>query len=166
MARPGIYSPVLPLMKKTGLILLVLTLLPLAAWSQVEGLYTPPPDSVSLVIDRMDDGSKPGKIILNQDPRLTSVLRKHAAFNKSHGYSGWAILIYKGREIARANQARAEFENLYAQMNLPVEVQYNEPDFSTLAGFFRNKEDAFRFKKQIEVTFTQAYLVRTRILQD
>ncbi|MFH0761253.1 MAG: hypothetical protein V2A67_07090 [Bacteroidota bacterium] len=153
-------------MKKSFLIILIICVLPLTVDAQEELTVTPPPDSISLVIDRLGDDSRPGKVRVIQDPRLTSVLRKHAAYNFTVGVPGWRILIYKGLDRIRANQVKADFENAFGNLGLPVEVQYTEPDFSTLVGSFRTKEDAFRFKKQVETRFTQAYLVHARVSQD
>lgn len=141
-------------------------MLPLKIFAQEEVALAVPPDSITLVTDRLDDDSRPGKVRLAQDPRLTSVLRKHAAYNETKGFRGWSILIYKGLDRVKANQVKADFENTFGSLGLPVEVQYTEPDFSTLAGTFRTKEDAFRYKKQVETRFTQAYLVPSRVSQN
>ncbi len=140
-------------------------MLPISVGAQEEVAFTVQPDSISLIIDRLNDDSRPGKVTVNQDSRLTTVLRKHAAYNLTNGNPGWSILIYKGLDRVKANQVKADFENNFGSLGLPVEVQYTEPDFSTLAGSFRTKEDAFRFKKQLETRFTQAYLVPARVSQ-
>jgi hypothetical protein len=153
-------------MKKVILIILIICALPAIVSAQQESAATPPPDSITLVVDRLGDGSKPGKVRVIQDARLTSVLRKHAGYNLTTGVPGWRILIYKGTDRERASQAKADFEDAFGNLGLPIEVQYNEPDFSTLVGSFRTKEDAFRYKKMVEGRFTQAYLVHARISQD
>jgi len=153
-------------MKKSFLIILIICLLPFSVHAQEEVAIAPPPDSISLVVDRLDDDSRPGKVRVIQDPRLTSVLRKHAAYNLTNGIPAWSILIYKGLDRVKANQVKADFENTFGSLGLPVEVQYTEPDFLTLAGSFRTKEDAFRYKKQVETRFTQAYLVPARVSQN
>jgi hypothetical protein len=152
-------------MKNLFLIILIISLLSFSVKAQEDVTFTPPPDSISLIVDRLADDSRPGKVRVIQDPRLTSVLRKHAAYNITNGIPAWSILIYKGLDRVKANQVKADFENTFGSLGLPVEVQYNEPDFLTLAGSFRTKEDAFRYKKQIETRFTQAYLVPARVSQ-
>lgn len=153
-------------MMRLRLIILIICVIPFSGYGQQETTETTPPDSVSLVINRLEDGQQPGKVKVYQDPRLNSILRKHYEFNKTTGISGFRILIYKGLDRTKANQARAEYESVFSELGLPVEVQYNEPDFSTLVGSFRTKEDAFRFKKQLMVRFTQAYIVQARITLD
>jgi hypothetical protein len=151
---------------KILVIILILCVIPVVVSAQEEALGLAGNDSAKLIVNRLQDDQQPGKVKVYQDPRLTSVLRKHLEFNKTYGTSGYRILIYKGRDMTKANQAKAEFENSFSQLGLPVEIQYNEPDFSTMIGSFRTREDAFRFKKQLVVKFPQAYLVQTKITLD
>jgi hypothetical protein len=68
--------------------------------------------------------------------------------------------------MSKANQTKAEFEEAFPQLGLRVNVEYNEPDFSTLVGAFRTKQDAFRYKQMLIARFPQAYLVTSRITLD
>ena len=147
-------------------IVLILCGIPFVVSAQEEAMGLTGSDSAKLIINRMQDGQQPGKVKVYQDPRLSSILRKHLEFNKTYGSSGYRILIYKGRDMTKANQAKAEFENSFSQLGLPVDIQYNEPDFSTLVGSFRTREDAFRFKKELAIKFPQAYVKQTRITLD
>lgn len=123
-------------------------------------------DSSSLIISRLESGTSKGRVRVVQDPRLTSILRKHVEFNKSSGVAGWRILIYKGREMTKANQLKADFEEAFGQLNLRTDVKYFEPDFSVLVGSFRTKEDAYRYKQMLSTKFPQAYLVQAQITLD
>ena len=58
------------------------------------------------------------------------------------------------------------FEEFFSQLAMRVNIEYSEPDFSTLVGAFRTKEDAFRYKQKLSVKFPQAYLVPGRIALD
>ena len=123
-------------------------------------------DSSKLIINRLEAGHNSGNIKIVQDPRLTSILRKHIEFNKTNGVKGWRILIYKGRVMSKANQAKAEFENSFSHLSLNVSVSYREPDFLTMVGKFRTKEDAYRYKQMLISQFPQAYLVQERLTQE
>ncbi|MFA5815158.1 MAG: hypothetical protein WC865_06025 [Bacteroidales bacterium] len=153
-------------MKLSGFILLIILILPISLFAQEEKGKVAVTDSANLIINRLESGTIAGKVKVIQDPRLTSILRKHFEFNKTSSVPGWRILIYKGREMSRANQLKAEFEEAFNQLSLQVNVEYNEPDFSTLVGTFRTKEDAYRYKQMLIVRFPQAYLVQTRITLD
>jgi hypothetical protein len=144
-------------------ILLIILILPISIFAQEEQGKAVTADTSNLIINRLDSGTITGKIKVIQDPRLNSILRKHYEFNKSTGVPGWRILIYKGREMSKANQVKAEFETSFSQLALRVNVEYNEPDFSTLVGSFRTKEDAYRYKQMLITRFPQAYLVPARI---
>ena len=153
-------------MKINRLIILIIWIIPFSVLAQQVTSATTAADSVVLVIDRLGDGNQPGKVVVIQDPRLGSILRKHFEFNKTTGITGYRILIYKGLDRTRANQIKAEYESTYSDLKLPAEIQYNEPDFSTLVGYFRFREDAFRFKKQLMGKFPQAYIVEAKITRD
>lgn len=153
-------------MKISRFILLIILILPISLFAQEEKGKVAVTDSANLIINRLESGAIAGKVKIIQDPRLTSILRKHFEFNKSSGVPGWRILIYKGREMSRANQFKAEYEEAFSQLVLRVNVEYNEPDFSTLVGTFRTKEDAYRYKQLLIVRFPQAYLVPVRITLD
>jgi hypothetical protein len=68
--------------------------------------------------------------------------------------------------MTRANQTKADYEESFSELGLPVIIEYNEPDFSTLVGGFRTKEDAYRYKQKLSVKFPQAYLTPSRITLD
>ena len=120
-------------------------------------------DTTNLVITRLEQGASGSNLKVVQDPRLTNILRRHYEFNRTTGVDGWRILIYKGREMSRANQWKADYEAAFGQLGLRVNVEYSEPDFSTLVGAFRTKEDAYRYKQKLSARFPQAYLVQARI---
>lgn len=153
-------------MKISRLILLIILILPVSLYSQEQKANVAAVDSADLIINKLEAGASDGKVKIIQDQRLTSILRKHVEFNKTSSVPGWRILIYKGREMSRANQTKAEFEEFFSQLAMRVNIEYSEPDFSTLVGAFRTKEDAFRYKQKLSVKFPQAYLVPARIALD
>ena len=153
-------------MKLLRFILLIILILPISLYAQVEKGNITGIDSANLIIKQLESGTREGKVKVVQDPRLTSILRKHFEFNKTSSVPGWRILIYKGREMPRANQIKAEYEEAFGQLTFQVNVEYKEPDFSTLVGTFRTKEDAYRYKQMLIIRFPQAYLVPARITLD
>lgn len=150
------------MMHQIGISLLLL-FLPIRLMAQEDSMQTTPPDSMNMIINQLEYDQSPGQVKVIQDPRLTRLLRKHYDFNKAKGGPGWRILIYKGRDRNQAYSAEAQFVEVFRDLKLPVEVRYNEPDFSTIVGAFRTKEDAFRFRQMMIERFPQAYLVPERI---
>ncbi|MDD3812712.1 MAG: hypothetical protein PHV14_10550 [Bacteroidales bacterium] len=125
-----------------------------------------PPDSSRLIIHQLETGNHPGRMILHQDPRLTQILRRHAEFNKTEGSPGWRLLIFKGKGRSDAFNTQATFLEFFNNLNLRVDIHYEEPDFMTLVGSFRTKEEAFRFQKILESKFPNAYPVKATIFID
>ena len=154
------------MMKKSGLILLIILILPICLFAQEVKSGQTATDSSNLIINKLESGTLAGKVKVIQDPRLYGILRKYVEFNKTSSVPGWRILIYKGREMSRANQVKADFEESFSQLGLKVNIEYNEPDFSTLVGAFKTKEDAYRFKQKLSTKFPQAYLTPARITLD
>jgi hypothetical protein len=146
-----------------GLILLMISI---RLNAQEESGQAATSDSMRMIINQIEYNTSPGQVKVIQDPRLTRLLRKHYNFNKARGGPGWKILIYKGRDRSQAYSAEARFVEVFRDLNLPVEVRYNEPDFSTIVGAFRTKEDAFRFRQMLVDRFPQAYLVPERIYSE
>ena len=153
-------------MKSNLFILLIFLSLPILVTAQEEPDKTLIADSASLIINKLETGALSGNVTVIQDPRLTKILRKQYEYNRSTGVPGWRILIYKGRDMSKANQSKAGYEESFSQLSLPVSVEYNEPDFSTMVGSFRTKEDAYRYKQMLIVRFPQAYLVPARITME
>lgn len=153
-------------MKLSGFIILIIIILPISLAAQEGSRKVAVADSSRLILNQLETGPKTGNIKVKQDPRLTSILRKHAEFNKTASTPGFRILVYKGRDMSKANQMKAEFEESFSQLELKVTIEYNEPDFSTLVGAFRTKADAYRYRQILIVRFPNAYLVPARITLD
>jgi hypothetical protein len=153
-------------MKRFALILLIILILPITLFAQQVQTQSTGADSANLIIHKLETGTNQGKVKVVQDPRLTGILRKHFEYNKTSAEPGWRILIYKGRDMSKANQVKADFEQNFSKLNMRVNVEYYEPDFSTLVGAFKTKEDAFRYKQMLSARFPQAYLVPVRITKE
>ena len=153
-------------MKRQALILLIILILPITLFAQQVQTQATGADSANLIIRKLETGTNQGKVKVVQDPRLTNILRKHFEYNKTTAVAGWRILIYKGRDMSKANQVKADFEENFSKLNMRVNVEYYEPDFSTLVGAFKTKEDAFRYKQMLSARFPQAYLVPVRITKE
>ncbi len=150
-------------MKLSRYILLIILIIPLYLPAHDQKLGTTSSDTTQLFINRLETGRMEGNIKVVQDPRLTTILRRHYEYNRNTILPAWRILIYKGGEMKKANQMKAEFEESFSSLGMEVIVKYSEPDFSTLVGAFRTKEDAFRYKQMLSVRFPQAYLVSSKM---
>ena len=122
-------------------------------------------DSVNThrILTQLEKGLPIGRIRIYQDERVDALLRKHISYNDSVGVQGWKILIYHGRERKRAQDAGAQFNSEFPDIDMPTLVDYQAPDFKTLVGAFRTKEEAYCLHQQIKVEFELSYLVPATI---
>ncbi len=120
-------------------------------------------DSTHIILNYLEKDMPFGKIKINQDRRVELLLRKHISYNDSVGIQGWRILIYHGRNIKQAQDAGALFSSSFPDLDLPSLVDYQAPDFKTLVGAFRTREEAYRLHQQIISEFEFSYLVHATI---
>lgn len=122
-------------------------------------------DSMNLILKRLSASHLPGKVnIIPHDDRILDLLWRHVNFNDSVGIYGWKILIYNGRIRDDANKAEALFLNSFPELKVQTKVVYPEPpDFKTLIGVFRTKEEAFKLQQHIKGVFKHCYLVYVRL---
>lgn len=122
-------------------------------------------DSVNLILKQLADQGLPGNVnIVPHDDRILDLLWRHVNYNDSIGIYGWKVLIYNGRSRQAALDAEAMFLTSFRDLNVPSKVVYPEPpDFKTLVGVFRTKEEAYRLQQQIKGVFKFCYLVYVRL---
>jgi len=112
-----------------------------------------------IFLHKLEAPREPGDVVIDQDPRVTRILRKLYEYRKNKPVRGWKVLIYRGRDRNQAYAIQADFVEHYGHLGLPVTVNYQEPDFFTLVGAFHTKEEAFRYRALIHGYFPNGYLV-------
>ena len=132
-------------------------------YSQQTGKVEAGADSLKVILRHLEDDHPLGNIYINQDSRIDSLLIKHISYNDSVGIPGWKILIYRGRELKTAQDAGAKFAEAFPDLDLNTIVDYQAPDFKTLVGAFRTREEAYKLYQEIKSEFEYSYLVRTTI---
>jgi len=120
-------------------------------------------DSIRPILDKLEKNIPLGGFKIKQDERLNALLRKHISYNDSVGIQGWKILIYHGRDLKQAREAGALFNTAFPDLDMDYLVDYQAPDFKTLVGAFRTREEAYRFHQQIKSEFEFSYLVHATI---
>ncbi len=133
------------------------------AFGQEELPIKQSPDSTHRILQFLENDLPIGKININQDNRIDALLRKHIGYNDSVGIRGWRIMIYHGRNIKQAQDAGALFTSSFPDLDLASLVDYQAPDFKTLVGAFRTREEAYRLHQQIISEFKFSYLVHAAI---
>jgi hypothetical protein len=99
---------------------------------------------------------------VNADPRLQTLVNKHAEVNASGKEKGYRVQIYFGADKAKANEMKAKFLGRYSGDIKAYEV-YEVPNFKIRVGDFRSRLDAYRFLKKIRSEFPSAFLVESEI---
>lgn len=120
-------------------------------------------DNTNKILNHLEEDLPLGKIKITQEQRLDKLLRKHISYNDSLGIQGWKILVYRGRELKMAREAGALFDTTFPDLELDYLVDYQAPDFKTLVGAFRTREEAYRIHQQIKSEFEFSYLVHASI---
>ena len=137
-----------------------------SAFSQVQDTVTIPPSAdQNLILKQMGSSFLPGEVnVIPHDERILDLLWRHVNYNDSVGIYGWKVLIYNGRIRSEATEAEALFLNSFPELEVPTQVVYPEPpDFKTLVGVYRTKEEAFKLQQRIKDVFKFCYLVNVRL---
>lgn len=130
-----------------------------------EGMNEASPDSLNMILKKLFSTHEPGKVnVIPHDYRILDLLLRHVNYNDSVGIKGWKVLIYNGRSRSDASEAEALFLNSFPDLDVPTVVIYPEPpDFKTLVGVYRTKEEAFKLQQKIKEVFKYCYLVYVRL---
>lgn len=112
---------------------------------------------------RLEQGSFSENLVVRQDVVITNILRKIYDYNKNQQVPGYRLLIYRGQDRNRAFEVQADFVVSFGDLGIPVVVKYQEPDFYTLIGAFRTREDVFRLRKLVQVRYPSAYTIPDKL---
>jgi hypothetical protein len=109
--------------------------------------------------------AQPGQLILNQDPRVDELVRRHIELNeKMLGIPGFRIQIFfaSGNDSKdRANAVRTEALKSHNQQ--PVYILFEAPYYKVRMGDFRTRLDAERALQSIRLSFPGAFIVEDLI---
>ncbi len=114
-------------------------------------------------LGRLERGAFTDDLTVTQDGQITNILRKIYDFNKNQQVPGYRLLIYRGQDRNRAFEVQADFVVSFGDLGIPVVVKYQEPDFYTLIGAFRTREDVFRLRKLVQLRYPSAYTVPDKL---
>ncbi len=109
------------------------------------------------------DGSySEGRVTLNQDPAIDTLLTRHIIANRMHGgFDGFRIQIYNGSiRTAReeANEANSDFISEFP--GIESYLDFAAPNFFKVrVGNYRTKRDAMHDFLMIKKKFPNAYIV-------
>ena len=110
-----------------------------------------------------------GKVTVDKDPRIDSLIAKRVALSKSTGAAtdagsegnGYRVQFFISPTRAEAYNAQAKFNQLYPDYK--TYVIYSDPNFKVRAGDFRTKHEATRLMEQLRGQFTSLFIIAEKI---
>jgi hypothetical protein len=96
-----------------------------------------------------------------QDYKIKELMDKSIELNSKTTVRGYRVKIHFGTEKSQAHEIKEKFNNKYS--NITSYVRYDQPYFSVRVGNFRTKLEAYKFFKQIQSEYPQAFLVQDEI---
>ncbi|MDR2125230.1 MAG: SPOR domain-containing protein [Prevotellaceae bacterium] len=111
------------------------------------------------IIEDMENLSQ-GKITVIQSADIDEALSLHRAENfKTQKITGYRICIFRDNQQnsrSIALQTKQNFKSEYP--DIPIYLEYKNPYFYVYAGDFRTKEDAEKFKREINAEYPKSWL--------
>lgn len=106
-----------------------------------------------------------GKIVINQNSSVSSIISSHVDLNKKlKGQPGYRIQIYFGSGHTAKDEAmriRKSFRNKYPE--LETYLIYQTPNFKVRAGDFKNRYQAYIAFQAISQNYPSSFLVEDLI---
>jgi hypothetical protein len=96
-----------------------------------------------------------------QDYKIKELLDKSIELNSKTTVRGYRVKIHFGAEKSQAYEIKEKFNAKF--VDIPSYVRYDQPYFSVRVGNFRTKLEAYKFLKQIQGDYAQAFLVQDEI---
>lgn len=106
-----------------------------------------------------------GKITIQGDPNIETILAKHVSFNENvKGFPGYRIQIFFESGNYSKNKAFGEKSKFISRYpDVAAYVIFQEPYYKVRVGNFRNKLEAEAFKMKIIDQWSEAYIVKDDI---
>ncbi|MDR2651787.1 MAG: SPOR domain-containing protein [Prevotellaceae bacterium] len=127
--------------------------------SETDSIFVKIDSTFINIIDELEN-SQQGKIKINQSEDINKVLSLHSFENfKTQKITGYRICIFRdNQQNSRyvALQTKHNFKSSYP--NIPVYLEYKNPYFYVYVGDFRTKEQAEKFKREINTTYPKSWL--------
>lgn len=106
-----------------------------------------------------------GNLIINQDPRIDSLLALNIAYNQAFQYiSGYRVQIYmaSGNDgLSNAEIIKEEFEMNFPE--LTAYVTFREPYYRVRVGDYRTRLEANQLLKAIRKSYKDAWIIQDKI---
>jgi hypothetical protein len=99
---------------------------------------------------------------VSADPRLKTLVTKHAEINSRKKQKGYRVQIYFGADKSKAKEMKSRFLAQYSKEAHAYEI-FEVPNFKIRVGDFRTRLEAYAFLKEIKSEFPTAFIVESDI---
>ncbi len=106
-------------------------------------------------------GTADAQVSLVEDGSVMAMIQRHKDINRTMTVSGWRIQIEAGTDRNKIIAAKADFLNLYP--DLDAEWTFKTPYYKLKTGAFRTKLEAAELKYRIAADFPNAYIIKDDI---
>ena len=97
-------------------------------------------------------------IVVKQDPAIQKLIDRHIELNATvKRVSGWRIQLMSNSDRDEVNRAKAQF--LTAHPNAKTYLTYQQPYFKLRVGDFADKNEAYKYMKDINDDFKGIFIV-------
>ncbi|MDR1551993.1 MAG: SPOR domain-containing protein [Prevotellaceae bacterium] len=128
--------------------------------SETDSIFVKLDSTFINIIDELENSSQ-GKIKINQSENIAEALSLHSIENfKTQKITGYRICIFRDNQQnsrSVALQTKQNFKSAYP--DVPVYWEYKNPYFYVYVGDFRTKEQAEKFKREINATYPKSWLI-------
>lgn len=126
-------------------------------WTIFKKREKAPQDTVKLV-KQLDYSSREGKVVINQDNNIDSLISKIA---RAPFINGYTVQIEVSQQKSVIRDARYKFLKKYP--DVPLDDKYNAPNTYLYGGRFYDKNSAYEFKHKVRSYFPDAIVIQMKM---
>ena len=111
-------------------------------------------------------GEGEGRVYIEGEDIARELVNLHINLNRKHStFTGYRIQIFSGNPSGHSMEKLQELKDAFAEAfpDIPVYLNYYDPDFKIRAGNFRNKLESIPALKRIRHKYPSAYPVKMEI---
>ena len=114
----------------------------------------------SIILASIICDAQQGKIVLNQDDKITTLMNLRKDMNKNENPSDrYKIQIYSGNR-ATAEATQLDFKSKFDKLS--TTLVFETPNYKIWAGSFRNRLEADRALREIKQHFSAAFIFKPK----
>jgi hypothetical protein len=110
-------------------------------------------------------GNNSGKVKIHQDQSIEDLVNSHIRLNeKQNGFLGYRVQVFfgsGGEAKKKAAEIKSGISSRYP--DIKAHLIYETPNFKLRLGDFRSKNEAYKFKKELEEEYPSAFIVEDMI---